>query len=47
MSALIRYDAARKTLTEAVAFDEVKDIRDRSVAAQVYATHAKDSLTLQ
>jgi len=43
MTALLRYDAARQALAEAIAFDDVKTLADKAEAMRIYAKQAGDT----
>ena len=43
MNGLVRYDAMCRAITEAHAVDEVKDIRDKALAWEMYSRQAKNT----
>jgi hypothetical protein len=44
---LVRFDAARRALSEARSIDEVKDVRDQAEAIRLYAKQQGESLQMQ
>jgi hypothetical protein len=42
VTTLLKCDAACRSLAEAKSVDEVKDVRDKAMAMQLYAQHAKN-----
>jgi len=43
MSELIRYDAMCRAIADAYEFDDVKDLRDKALAIEIYSRQAKNT----